>query len=86
MILNIERYEHLIYSWDYGIELIDLFGQPIPFVLPELKRRITEALTQDSRIQSVDAFSFETNKGKVHASFTVNTIFGDIEAEKVVTI
>jgi hypothetical protein len=86
LILNIERYEHLIYSWDYGIELIDLFGQPIPFVLPELKRRITEALTQDSRIQSVDAFSFETNKGKVHARFTVSTIFGDIEAEKVVTI
>lgn len=86
LILNIERYEYLIYSWDYGIELVDLFGQPIPFVLPELKRRITEALTQDSRIQSVDAFSFEVNKGKVHASFTVNTIFGEVEAEKVVTI
>jgi Protein of unknown function (DUF2634). len=39
LILNIERYEHLIYSWDYGIELIDLFGQPIPFVLPELKKK-----------------------------------------------
>lgn len=86
LILNIERYEHLIYSWDYGIELIDLFGQPIPFVLPELKRRITEALMQDTRITGVDNFSFETNKGKVHATFTVSTIFGDIEAEKVVTI
>lgn len=86
LILNIERYEYLIYSWDYGIELIDLFGQPMPFVLPELKRRITEALTQDERITGVDDFSFETNKGKIHVSFTVNTIFGDIEAEKVVTI
>jgi hypothetical protein len=86
LILNIERYEHLIYSWDYGIELIDLFGQPIPFVLPELKRRITEALMQDTRITGVDNFSFETNKGKVHATFTVSTIFGNIEAEKVVTI
>lgn len=86
LILNIERYEYLIYSWDYGIELIDLFGQPIPFVLPELKRRITEALIQDTRIIGVDDFSFETNKGKVQVKFTVNTVFGEIEAEKVVTI
>ena len=57
LILNIERYEYLIYSWNYGIELNDLYGQPIPFVLPELKRRITEALLQDSRILGVDNFS-----------------------------
>lgn len=86
LILNIERYEHVIYSWNYGIELIDLLGQPIPFILPELKRRITEALIQDTRITSVDNFSFDINKGKVHASFTVTTVFGDIKAEKVVTI
>jgi len=86
LILNIERYEYLIYSWNYGIELNDLYGQPIPFVLPELKRRITEALVQDSRILGVDNFSFETNKGKVHATFSVHTIFGDVEAERVVTI
>lgn len=85
-ILFTERYEYLIYSWNYGIELNDLFGQPIPFVLPELKRRITEALVQDSRILGVDNFSFETNKGKVHATFTVHTIFGDVEAERTVNI
>lgn len=86
LLLNIERYEYLIYSWDYGIELTDLFGQPIPFVLPELKRRITEALMQDTRITGVDNFSFETNKSGVHVTFTVNTLFGEIEAEKVVII
>lgn len=86
LILNIQRYEYLIYSWNYGIELQDLFGQPISFVIPELKRRITEALMQDTRIKSVDDFSFEMNKGKVHATFTVSTIFGDVQAEKVVSI
>ena len=86
LILNIQRYEYLIYSWDYGIELQDLFGQPISFVLPELKRRITEALMQDTRIKSVDDFSFEVSKGKVHTTFTVSTIFGDVQAEKVVSI
>jgi hypothetical protein len=86
LILNVERYEHLIYSWDYGVELRDLYGQPIPFVLPELKRRFTEALTQDERVQSVDAFSFKVAKGQVHCSFSVQTIFGDFEAERTVII
>lgn len=84
LILSIERYEHIIYSWNYGVELNDLFGKPIPFVLPEIKRRVTEALVQDDRIESVDAFKFEVNKGKVHATFTVHSIYGEIEAEKEV--
>lgn len=86
LILNIERYEHIIYSWNYGIELQDLFGKEMNFVLPELKRRITEALTQDTRILAVDAFSFETKKGKVHTTFRVQTIFGEVQAERVVNV
>lgn len=84
-ILNTERYQHLIYSWNYGIELEDLFGQPVYYVVPELERRIIEALTQDDRIESVTDFEFDTSKrGTVAVKFTVNTIFGDVEAEKVV--
>lgn len=83
-ILNTERYQYIIYSWNYGIELIDLYGQPVSYVIPELKRRITEALTWDERIISVDNFSFDTNKGKITCNFTAHTIFGDIETEKVV--
>lgn len=87
MILNTERYQYIIYSWNYGIELVDLFGEPITYVCPELERRITEALTQDERILSVDAFSFDVSvKGKVHVTFTAHTVFGDIDAEKVVNI
>ncbi len=43
-ILNTERYQYIIYSWNYGIELMDLFGMPVIYVIPELERRITEAL------------------------------------------
>jgi phage baseplate assembly protein W len=87
MILNTERYQYIIYSWNYGIELIDLFGEPVTYVCPELERRITEALTQDERILSVDAFSFDTSvKRKVQVTFTAHTIFGDIDAEKVVNV
>lgn len=85
-ILFTERYEYLIYSWNYGIELGDLFGKPKPFVYPELKRRITEALMQDDRITGVNNFAFSSKKGEVTVTFTVHTVFGDIEAERTVNI
>ena len=84
-ILNTERYQHIIYSWNYGIELLDLYGEPITYVCPELERRITEALVQDNRIESVDNFDFDVSeKRTVKATFTVHTIFGNVESEKVV--
>lgn len=86
LILSTERYQWLIHSWNYGVELMDLFGQPVSFVMPELKRRISEALLQDDRIVSVDGFQFETQGGKVHVTFTAHTIFGEIEAERTVDI
>lgn len=85
-ILNTERYQYVIYSWNYGIELQDLFGMPLPYVYPELKRRITEALAWDDRITDVTDFSFTHKKGEVSATFTVHTISGDFETEKGVKI
>lgn len=85
-ILNTERYAYLIYSWNYGIELMDLFGQPIPWVYPELERRITEALIWDDRIDSVTDFEFENVRNDVHASFTVNTIYGSYNETLTVKI
>ena len=84
-ILNTERYQHIIYSWNYGIELLDLYGEPVTYVCPELQRRITEALVQDNRIESVDNFEFDTSEKRiVKVTFTVHTIFGNVESEKVV--
>lgn len=84
-ILNTERYKYLIYSFNYGIELDDLFGQPVFYVVPELERRISEALLQDDRIESLSDFQFDTSKrGTVICSFVAHTIFGDAEIEKAV--
>lgn len=86
-ILNTERYEYVIYSWNYGIELQDLIGEPVSYVCAELIDRITEALTQDDRIDSVDNFDFTfPQKNSISATFTVHTIYGDIDAEKTVTV
>lgn len=79
-ILNTERYDYQIYSWDYGIELKALFGQPIPYVIPEIDRRITEALEQDYRTESVSGFEFDLSKrGVVHVSFTASSIYGEAD-------
>lgn len=84
-ILNTERYQYVMYSWNYGIELLDLYGEPVSYVCPELERRITEALTWDDRIQCVDNFEFNiSKKGEILVTFTAHTVFGDVVAEKVV--
>ncbi len=86
-ILNTERYKYVMYSWNYGVELEDLFGEPVTYVVPELERRITEALTQDSRIQEVTDFEFDTSqRGTVHVTFVANTKYGEIAAETEVNI
>ena len=81
-ILHTERYENIIYSWDYGVELNDLFGRPKHYVIPEIERRFTEALLADDRIDSVGGFEFKEGKGRSLAvSFNVHTVFGDVEEE-----
>lgn len=87
-ILNTERYQYLVYSWNYGSEFQDLFGMPVTYVCPELERRITEALMWDKRIKEVTDFSFDTTsqRGTVIASFTAHTIYGDVTTEKAVSI
>lgn len=86
-ILSTERYQFVIYPWYYGIETIDLYGEPVAYVCTELERRITEALLTDTRISSVTDFEFDLEvKGVVHAMFTVNTVYGAIKADKGVNI
>jgi len=85
-ILNTERYENIIYSWNYGVELKSLYGREKSFVIPELKRRITEALIQDDRINKVDSFEFTEKKEKILTTFTVHTDLGNIESELEVDV
>jgi len=86
LILNTERYMWLIHSWDYGVELHDLIGQPVDFCIPEIERRVKEALLQDDRITAVQNFEFTVNKKKVLTTFTVISIFGAIYTELGVEI
>ena len=86
LILSTERYEYIIYSWDYGIELIDLIGKPMPYVMSEVPRRVTEALTQDNRIENVTNFEFETKGKRLYVKFTVVSTIGNIPTELEVDV
>lgn len=86
LILATERFEYLIYSDQYGVELIDLFGENQQYVMSELKRRVTEALTQDDRIVGVDNFEFSKQGRGLHVKFVVNADIGHFDAETEVAL
>ena len=80
LILGTERYKSPIYSWDYGIELLNLYGKPMPYVIAELPERIKDALLVDDRILNVINFEFTRNGKKLDVSFTVITNEGNINS------
>ena len=86
LILNTQRYQYLIYDWDYGVEFDDLIGCEKNYTIVQIQSRITDALLQDDRIEAVVDFEFETKKKSITAYFVVKTIFGDVEEQKAVNI
>ena len=85
-VLNTERFEYPIYSFNYGIELEDLLGKDPVYVQIELKRRIRECLLRDDRITEVGNFKFEVNGDEIKCTFDVHSIFGNLMVSQEVTI
>ncbi len=84
-ILQTERYEYLIYTFDYGSELRGLIGVNPLFVRSELNRRIEEALLQDDRIIAIENTQVTIEEERLLATFTVVTGLGEFEYEQEVT-
>ncbi len=83
-VLNTEKYEYPIYSFNYGIELENLIGKDIIYVKIEMKRRIQECLLQDERINSVENFQFNITGDEILCTFDVSSIYGDLIITKEV--
>ncbi len=75
-ILNTNRFEHMIYSDDYGFE--NVIGHEEIFIRAELPRRIEEALLQDERITSIEDMTIEFKGDSAFVTFTAITIYGDV--------
>ncbi|MDF2608865.1 MAG: Phage-like element protein XkdS [Lachnospiraceae bacterium] len=85
-VLNTEKYEYPIYSFNYGIELDDLIGQDPSYVQIELQRRFKECLLADDRIKEVNNFDFKVSGDKMKCSFDVISVFGSIPIAREVNI
>ena len=76
-ILYTERYSCVIYSGDYGVELDKLIGQDYNYIVSDIERIITEALTVDDRVLSIsDLEIVKISSDSAQVTFTVNTIYG----------
>ena len=87
-ILRTERFEYIIYSWNYGIELSELMDRLYPYIYSVLEERIVDALIHDDRITRVYNFVFTRNKSRrdLLVTFNVDTTQGDIVIEREVRI
>lgn len=86
-ILHTERFNYLIYSWDYGVELEALIGKDYEFILGDLQRRIEEALLQDDRIEGIEHLKIEKKeKESILVSFLVISKYGNIPTEVSVNV
>lgn len=75
-ILQTRRFEHLIYSSNYGQELESVIGRDPLWAYAEIERHIKEALLQDDRILSVDDMKITFKGEHALAEFIVRSIYG----------
>ncbi|MFS1514549.1 DUF2634 domain-containing protein [Chengkuizengella sp. SCS-71B] len=76
-ILQTERFEHLIYGFDYGREFSNLSSM----AQAEIQNRMEEALKQDDRITGIKNVQFDFNGDEMVVQFTVISQFGDFNEE-----
>lgn len=83
IILRNERFRWQIYDSNFGAELDDLLGEEYDYIVGEFPRRIEDAFSVDSRILSVDNFSFKRDGHNMIVSFDVSTVYGDFSEEVI---
>ncbi len=79
--LQVPRYRYYAYTWDYGSEFEDLIGQGYSngYIESESRRMTEDCLLINPDIQSISDFHVSVEKDTLTISFTVNTVYGDIE-------
>ncbi|MCC0640356.1 MULTISPECIES: DUF2634 domain-containing protein [unclassified Clostridioides] len=79
--IKTNKYEHEIYSDDYGTELTDLIGQKYSKGLTESEasRYIKEALLMNPYILQVNVLNTNFKKDVLSADIKISTIYGEVE-------
>lgn len=84
-ILQTPRYRYLIYSWDYGHELEQLFGRSYSqaIIQSEAERLIKEAIwpTLNGYVTDIQNLTVNVNRDMLKISFTAVTPYGEVEID-----
>ena len=86
IILNVERFRWQIYRPYSGMEWDGLIGQDPGYVGAELQRRVIDALTVDDRVTGISNYEYTVDGNSLHATFTVNTVYGSFDESQEVTL
>ncbi|MGG7176195.1 DUF2634 domain-containing protein [Clostridium paraputrificum] len=82
-----ERFENVIYSDNYGVELKRFIGKDFDFVKSDIERAIKEAILIDNRINEISSFTIEkVNVDSLLISFNVSTNYGELSVSSEVRI
>lgn len=80
-ILNTERFKYMIFTPQYGVELVDLIGKSRSHVDAIIQSRIVEALKADSRVRAITNFSSAWDRTRLTLTFTVQSVYGEADIE-----
>ena len=79
--IKTNRYQHEIYSWDYGCEIESLIGKGFEFgfIKSETQRYIEEALLINPYITKINKIDVEFNKDILTAYVDLETVYGRLD-------
>ena len=77
------RYQHEIYSWDYGCEIESLIGHgfQLGFIAAETKRFIREALNVNPYITHINKIDVTFEGDTLRTSVYLETIYGSLNVQ-----
>lgn len=87
IMLSVERFKFSIHSGNFGIELDNLLGNQYGYVSSELKRRIEDAISVDTRILGVVDYTIvSVENGALTVHVEIETVYGVIPVDTEVVI
>lgn len=84
--VSVERFKWQIYTPNFGTDYAGLLGTEPGYAASELQRRLEDAFLPDNRMLGIKDFSWSFSGASLSASFTVRTVFGDVESGIEVTL
>lgn len=81
IILTTKRFNHQIYTENFGIELDDLVGEDPDYIESIFPERVRDAFSVDDRILSEENYVFTVLGDTMTITFDVVTVFGSFSTE-----